>query len=155
MENPTIVQRPQRMVAGPELVVSFAQGDVSKRIGAFWGEFFAKGGFEQIPDRATDAVCYGVCVMACPGDTMTYMIACEITDASRVPPGMACRTIPAAEFALLHTTLKEVVAAWQHLSQEWLPASPYAARPDVPAIEEYRGCPDQCGLDICIAVRRK
>jgi predicted transcriptional regulator YdeE len=132
-------------VAGIARRVSNARPE---EFGQLWREFFAGGGANQIPGRASDDL-YAVYLdyESDHNGPYTMIIGCEIPVGATLPGALVARTVPAATYAVFDASGPQpasVIAVWQ---QVW---SAPLARTYSGDFDHYRG-PEQ--VEVHVAVR--
>ncbi len=150
--EPRIVSRPAFTVAG--LV---HRGTVDgEKIGALWGQFFARIG--ELQPLIEPDVTYGV--MANYDETtgeFDYVAASKVPGDGKLPAGFVPVAFPECEWAVFTTTMPELGQIYPYIYGTWLPQSGYQHAP-APEFELYGPAFDPanpaCEFEIYIPVMK-
>ncbi len=129
--EPKIVSRPAFTVAG---LVHRGAVD-SEKIGALWGQFFARMG--ELQPVVEPDVAYGVMANydEATGE-FDYIAAAQVPEGKILPAGFVEVPVPASEWAVFTTTMPDLGQTYPYIYGTWLPKSGYQHRP-APEFELY------------------
>ncbi len=126
--EPTIKAKASFSIIGIELKTTTRDGLNFIEIPRFWQTVLKKGQIANIPDRKSPETILGICMDFASDGSFSYIIGAEVTSTENTPDDMACKTIPAAEYAVFTTHGKlpdSIQQVTRYIYQQWLPNSAY------------------------------
>lgn len=123
MEYATVVRGPM-LVIGVSAKVTTEDEQSMKQIDQLWDRFFSEDIYNKIPFKANDkivVVCFGY-----EGETkktFQYLLGCEVTSTSAIPPGMVAKEVPAstyAQFSVKGKFPEALKETWESISKSIL-----------------------------------
>lgn len=122
-----IEHRSELCLVGKCLKTSFKEGRQAKEIPPFFHDTVMNRDMDRVANRKnSDQYCI---IKTTPGsDDFEYYIAVETDGSGDVPEGMVSISVPEQDYAVLTFIKrgnKDVMAAYQRITQDWLPGSGY------------------------------
>ena len=116
--EPKIVTKPAFTLIGMRYFGKNEQGEIP----ALWDHF----GPRMVEIKPRDGYCcYGVCWQPDESGEFEYVAGVSATAEASIPDGMVSRSVPAAQYAVFPTKLKDIGETYRHISEDWLASSGY------------------------------
>jgi predicted transcriptional regulator YdeE len=146
----TTVSLPPITIVGISARVS---NERPQEIGKLWQQFYAQGIADKIPDKKSENI-YSAYIDYESDHTKPYtlVIGCEVNDAGSLPADLVCKTIPAAQYAVIPANGKQpeaLIAAWQKVWKSDLPRT-YSGDFDL-YVSQGAG-PEDLGVSLYVAI---
>ena len=114
--NYEIVTLEAKTIAGLTARTANTAPDMGAVIGGLWGQFFEKGLFSAIPDKANNfAVGLYSDYSGDAHDAYNITVGCEVTQVGNLPEGVVTKVIPQghyAKFVVFGDQVTAVAGAW-------------------------------------------
>jgi AraC family transcriptional regulator len=144
-------------VIGFELKTTACDGKNYSDIPKFWEETMQEHKTDAIPNKKNPDTLLGICTDCITDHGFTYIIGAEVTDTKDLPPGMVCKTIPSARYAVFTAKGKmpnSIQNTTKFIFNDWIKNSGYKLR-NTPEFELYdERCDDSenCEVDIYVPI---
>jgi AraC family transcriptional regulator len=101
-----------------------------------WEKQFMPRAAEILP-LSTDQSYYGAYFGTDQDMIMDFIAGVEVAPGTAVPAGLVARELPAASYAVFACAMKDTMATWMAIMQEWMPTSGYEWDMSASPFEHY------------------